>query len=601
MKPSLPFSAAACGLLFVVSVPAMAQVPPAAQVIVTAARLAQPPDEVLADVRVIDRDLIERAGSTGLAQLLQRHGGVEISASGGAGQVSGVFLRGSNANHVVLLIDGVRVNSATAGTNAFEHLPLAMIERIEVLHGPASGLYGADAIGGVIQIFTRRDDGLQGRVELGSEDTRALSAAFGRQFGATRLSLQAGWRASRSDSATNADNPWSFNADRDPYRNANAGLQLEHEWAAGQTVALRGQTSEGRTHFDIGAGSDDVNRQRLSTWALESRNRLSPTWSSLLRVARGVDDMRSDGASTSRFRSDQDQLTWQNDVEAWGGRIAAGAEWRREQVDADTAYTVDARTVSSLFGAYSARQGAQQMQLALRHDRNSQFGARSTGNLGWGWQMAPGWRVSAGAGTAFKAPSFNDLYYPLQFGYSGNPDLRPERARSLEAALRYEDRRLQGSLTVFDNRIRDLIAINSSFTTVDNVARARIQGATLALGWRAAQWRARAEWTHQQAEDADSGARLARRAEDFGSLGLDWVQGPWRAGLGLVASGARVDSSGAALGGYGLLNLSAAWALAPRWTLSARVDNLGDKGYTLVQGYNTPRRAAFVALEFHDR
>ena len=443
-------------------------------VVITAARVPLPIGQVLSDVRLIERDAIECAGTRSLPQLLQRLGGVEISASGGPGQVAGVFLRGSNANHVVLLIDGVRVNSATAGTNALENLPLEQIERIEILRGPASGLYGADAIGGVIQVFTRRADGHDGRVELGSERTRAASLTFGRRAGATHWSLQAGVRDSRNASATNADNVFSFNPDRDPYRNANAGAAVSHEWAAGQSLTLRGQLSDGRAHFDAGPGSDDVNRQRLASVALESRNRLGTGWTSVLRLARGTDDIRTDGAFPSRFRTDQDQVGWQHDVDAFGGTAAAGIEWRRERVDSDTAFTATERTVSSLFGSHAARRGDWSWQLALRHDRNSQFGRETTGNLGVGWQVAPRWRLSASAGTAFKAPSFNDLYYPLAFGYSGNPALRPERSRSAEVAARYANDGFNAGLTVFDNRISDLITINSIVTTVEKVARARI-------------------------------------------------------------------------------------------------------------------------------
>ena len=248
-----------------------------------------------------------------------------------------------------------------------------------------------------------------------------------------------------------------------------------------------------------------------------------------------------------------------------------------------------------------AARGDMNWQLALRHDRNSQFGDETTGNAAWGWQVTPRWRLSAAAGTAFKAPSFNDLYYPLAFGYSGNPALRPESSRSVEVAARYQHQGFSAGLTVFDNRISDLIAINSSFTTVENIARARIEGATLSAGWRDGDWQARAEWTHQRPRDEATGAPLARRADDFGSLGLDWAPGRWRLGADVAASGARVDSGGALLGGYGLVNLHAAYAVTPQWTVSARVDNAADKAYTLVQGYDTTGRSAFVALTYTAR
>ena len=606
MNPSRVLAAAACGWLCLAPFGASAQIasplPGPGTIVITAARLPQPLAQVPLDLRVIGRAQIERAGASGLAELLQRLAGVEISATGGPGQPSGVFLRGGASGHVVLLIDGVRVNSATSGTNALEHLPLEQIERIEVLHGPASGLYGADAIGGVIQVFTRRGDGVHGTLGLGSRRTRALSAGLGRTAGDTRLSLQAGWRESHADSATNPSNVYGYNADADPYRNANVGGSVEHDWAPGQTLALRAIASDSRTHFDAGPGSDDVNDQRLGLAALESRNRIGERWHSLLRVARGRDAIDTRGAWPSRYRTEQDQFSWQNDLQLPLGQAAAGIEWRRERVDSDTAYTENARRVASLFGSWAADFGAQQAQFALRHDRNSQFGGRSTGNAGWQMKVAPGWSVSAAAGSAFKAPSFNDLYYPLSFGYAGNPDLKPERSRSLELGTRYARGDWGLRATWFDNRIRDLIAVNDSFTTVENVARAQIRGLALSARWAAGAWAARADATWQDPQSADTGAQLVRRARRHGSAGLDWAAGPWRLGAEWVASGVRYDdvanSDAARLGGYALLNLSAAWSPRPGWTLAARLDNVADKAYTLVRGYDPEGRRLFVSLAY---
>jgi vitamin B12 transporter len=606
LKPILRVGAAAASAcLFLPFVGAQTLVA-SSTIVVTGARLAQPAADSPLDLRVIERAQIERAGVTGLAELLRQFGGVEISATGGAGQPSGLFLRGSNTSHVLLLVDGVRVNSATTGSNAFEHLALDQIERVEVLLGPASGLYGADAIGGVVQVFTRRADGLSARVGAGGEGTRKASASLGAASGDTRGSLTVGWRSSDAGSATNPSHPFSYNPDTDPYRNLSVSGWLEHTHAPGRTLALRGTRSQARTHFDAGPGSDDLNRQRLATLALESRDRIAPGWTSVLRLARGSDDIRTEGSFPGGFRTDQDQLTWQHDVELAGGVTAAGVEWRRERVDSSTAFTEDARRVASLFGGWTGEVApSHRLQLALRHDRNSQFGGRSTGNLGWSHGVAPGLRVTAAAGTAFKAPSFNDLYYPLQFGYSGNPDLRPERSRSVEGGLRYAAGGLEAGLTAFDNRIDDLIVVNDSFTTVENVARARIRGLTLQGRWTAGPWSARAEATWQSPRNRDTGAQLVRRAERFGSAGLDWTAGDWRVGAEWAAAGARYDdganSPAARLGGYALLNLTAGWTPAPGWTLAASLDNATDRAYTLVRGYDTPGRRLFVSLAWETR
>ncbi len=608
--PSRSAALCALGLSFLSVYCRAAEAPQLPSVVVTATRTAQPLANVLSDVRIINSETIRDAGAVTLTELLQLHGGAEIAANGGPGQNSSVFLRGSNAGHVVMLVDGVRLNSASAGLNAWENIPLAQIERIEIVRGAASGLYGADAIGGVVQIFTRQGERTQLQAGAGSWRTREANVGLGRVFGPTRLSVQAGYRESQAFSATNPANGFSFNDDRDPYRNKNLGLTVEHEWASGQSLIGRALNSEGNTSFDCGAGADDVNRQRLATYSLESRNRLAAEWRSSVRFARGTDDSVGTGNCAARFRTDQDQFSWQNDVDALGGQIAAGSEWRREKVSGDTAFTRSSRTIASAFGGYSATLGSHLLQAALRIDDNSQFGARSTGNVGYGLRLTPLWRLSARAGTAFKTPSFNDLYFPFTdfgggFTFSGNPSLRPERSRYGELEATLDAGALRGALVLFQNQVRDLIAGDASFSTVINVNRARLRGATLNASFVESAWNARAEFTRQEAIDADAGTRLPRRARQYGSASLGITPGPWRASAELVGSGSRFDNAAnsvaSRMGGYVLLNVQAALAVTPEFTLSVRLNNATDKPYELAQGYNTPGRNVFVALEYAPR
>jgi len=573
-----------------------------AQVVITAARVPQAAADVIADVVVIDADTIARSPSVSLTELLQRQGGVEIAGNGGPGQPSAVFVRGTNANHVVLLIDGVRVNSATTGANALEHLPLAQIERIEVLRGPASSLYGADAVGGVIQIFTRSGSGAHGRISIGSDRLRDASAGIGGKIGDTDWSLLAGAQSVRAFSATNAGNPFSFNDDRDPYRHLHAAAKLRHAWAAGQSLGLQALASDAVTHFDAGPGSDDLNRQRITSVALDSRNRITERWNSTLRLARGADHLVTEGVFASRFTTDQDQFTWQHDVTMMPGvDLQGGVEWRRESVGGDTAFSHTVRRITSAFGGATAQVQAHRLEGSLRLDRNSQFGSRTTGRVGYGFDLDAAWRVATAAGTAFRAPSFNDLYFPLSFGFSGNPDLRPERSRGADLALRFQRAATSASVTLFANRIDDLIAVDPSFSTVVNVNRARIHGATLAAQHRSDAWRVAGEWTQQSARDADAGTWLVRRARHHGHASASYAVGPFELGSDLTGSGARFDSAANApstrMGGYALLDVFARWQIGREIGLSARVRNAFDKRYELAQGYNTAPRQFVLTLD----
>ena len=557
---------------------------------------------------MIDEPSIRNAGAISLADVLRTHAGVEIAVAGGPGQTSSVFLRGTNSNHLLVLVDGIRVGSATSGTTALEAIPLEQIERIEVLRGPGSGLYGADAIGGVIQIFTRRRERIEASVGAGRWDTKAASAGFGRRTGNAQVDLQAGYAESNGFSATRPSIGFLHNPDDDGHRMANLGVMLEREWAPRQTVSARALVTDSRTQFDSGPGSDDVNRRRLVALAVESRNRLSPAWTSLVRLARGTDDTRIDGAFASRFRTDQDQLTWQNDLALATGQLAAGVEARHERVSSDTAYTRTQRDVVSAFGAYTVTHDVHTIEAALRVDDDSQFGGHGSGRLGYGWRATPQWRFSASAGTAFKAPTFADLYYPFTdfgggFTYAGNPDLNPERAGSLEAAARYTQDSLSAGVTLFAQQVRDLIALDAAGSTVVNIDRARIRGMTVDASHAAGPWTLRAQWTHLRAVDASTDEPLVRRARNRASAAVGWAHGRWRAGAEWVASGPREDDdfstmSRVRLGGYGLLNLRAARQLSPELSLSVRLDNVGDKRYELIRGYNTPRRNLFVALEY---
>ena len=602
MKCPRSCRAAAAGLVLCCSPFLVQAADTVAQVVITANRLPQPRQETIADLVVIDADALARSAATSLPELLQRQAGIELATNGGPGQPSALFLRGTNANHVVVLIDGVRVNSATTGTHALEHLPLAQIERIEVLRGPASSLYGADAVGGVIQIFTRGGERApSGRLSLGSDRLRDASVGAGGKSGVTEWSLQAGAQDVRAFSATNASSAFAFEPDRDPYRHTHAGGRLRHEWRPGHALGVQLLASDAVTHFDAGPGSDDLNRQRITSVALSSEDRMSERWRSTLRLARGSDHLASEGAFPGRFDTDQDQLGWQHDIRLDAVDLIAGVEWRRESVGGDTAFTQTSRRIGSAYGGASARVGAHRVEGSLRVDRNSQFGTRTTGRAGYGLDLTPHWRLTTSAGTGFHAPSFNDLYFPLSFGFQGNPDLRPERSRGADLGLRYQRERTAAALTLFVNRIDDLIAVDPSFSTVVNVNRARIRGATLSAQHAIAAWRMSGEWTWQDPRDIGADTLLVRRARRHGHAGVAYAPGPWEAGLDLTASGARFDSAantaGTRMGGYALVDLFARWSFSRTLAVSGRIRNATDKHYELAQGYNTAPRQFVVTLE----
>jgi vitamin B12 transporter len=581
------------------------------EVVVTATRVPQRLPQSNQHVTVITAGEIAAAGYQSLTEILQARGGLEITQSGGRGQPSSAAIRGAEPRHTLVLIDGLRIGSATAGGTALEHIPVSQIDRIEIVPGPMSSVYGQDAIGGAIQIFTRRGDGAGARLEAGSFATRGASGYYGRTLGATELSLSAGAAATRGFDAGRPTLPFAqHHPDEDGYRNRNFSARLNHDLGGGHALGATAFYSKGRTEFDAGLATDDVNDQALSAWSLYSRSRLAPSWASLLRVGSTRDESRTGGAFPSLFQTDQEQATWQNDFRLAAGTFTAGLEFLDQRVRSDVVFKETSRTVQSAFLGYRGDFGAHALQLNARRDDNSQFGAQSTGSAGYSYRFSPAWRARAGVGTAFKAPTFNDLYFPDQppFFFS-NPDLRPERSRSREAGLDYEGGGQRVAATLFQTRITDLITIFTDpatfVSTTQNLGRARIDGLELAWSGMLAGWQARAQLALQDPRDEDTGAQLRRRAKRHGAVAAQKEIGQWRAGAEIVASGARYDSTTEAastrMHGYALVNLLGGYRLSREWSVNARWNNVFNRDYELVQFFNTPDSSFFAWLAWQPR
>jgi vitamin B12 transporter len=573
------------------------------EIVVTAARVPQPLSGTLQSVTVITADDIASSGQETLTGLLQRLGGVEVASTGGAGQPSAVFIRGANSAHTLVLVDGMRIGSATSGTTAFENIPLDQIERIEIVAGPLSSLYGSDAIGGVIQIFTKSKRGAPAygvTAGYGSYNTKSVSGTLNRSVDAIDVTLAAGYSDSDQFDATKSTIPFDqHNPDRDPYRNANVSGKLAYHFAGGDEAGVAAFYSDGKTHFDNGLTTDDLNHQKLSTYSIYSRNQITPVWQSLLRVGRGTDDIVTTGAFPGRFRTDSDQATWQNTFDAPGGSLIAGAEYLRQKVASDTDYTQTSRTVGSGFVGYAADYGKHGIQANVRYDDNSQFGDHTTGSIGYGYRFDERVRFRATLGTAFHAPTFNDLYFP----FFGNPDLKAERSKSADIGVDWNSGAQRFSATYFENRISDLLVFDLETFLPQNLDRARIRGGEFA--WQATldATEFRAKLTLQRPENEATGLELQRRAREFGSITARRAWRQWRFGAEVVASGARFDSSNedpaTRMGGYALLNLFASYAFAPGWSAEIRWNNVTNKDYELVKDYNTPGSNVFVWVRWN--
>ena len=587
-------------------------------IVVTASRQAQRANELLSDVTVISRDEIESAGQTTLPQLLALQPGVEYSASGGPGSSSGLFIRGANSEHTLVLIDGMRVNSATLGTTSLSRIPLSQIDHIEILRGPASALYGSEAIGGVIQIFTKQGSSTTEfnlEAAYGTYNTSKLSAGVSGQNEGLRYSFQASF--DHTDGFSNIRNSKnnSYNADKDGFRDSSFSGNFAYRFNNDHEIGLNTFTSKGSNDYDGGymasAANDYRNDITVSSYTIYSRDQILPDWKSTVRLGRGTDDASylSNGVEFSAVKTDQDQVSWQNDINLPLGKALFAAEWLNQKLVASQSYDKTERTIRSLLAGWNASAGAHRWQLNLRRDDISQTGAKTTGAVAYGYQINDEFRASTSYGTAYKAPSMNDLYFPnTAFVGRGNPDLKPEFARNREASLHYETARHQASITYFDNRINDLIQwtetpVGSWFYVPQNVASAKITGWTLAYKGSFGPFAVRAGIDLQDPRDKATGNLLARRARQRANLGADYSSGSWTLGGELVGTGERYSDAGNTqrMGGFALTNLTANYRIDQNFSLFGRINNLFDRRYELIRDYGVAGVNALVGIRYQPK
>jgi vitamin B12 transporter len=586
--------------------------------IVTPTRMPQSLDKTIPDTTVLNEQDIQKSGAPDVPTLLRSLAGVEVVQTGGLGKVSSTFMRGTNSDHVLVLLDGVRINSATTGTTALEHIMLDSIERIEVVRGNVSSLYGSEAIGGVIQLFTKLGHGapaFNASAGLGSHGTQRLAAGFSGEVNDNSFSVNVGKVKTDGVSAINTSIA-TTNPDKDGYDNTTFNAQVKHAFNDYHQLSASLFSTRGDSQYDTvydatfhPTATTDRNNTKaaLEKLSLTSDDQLNAMWHSKLNWARGTDDSKDyrNDVEDFRFKTVNNQLAWQNELQlANMQRINLAAEHLVQSVASDPPpFTKTKRSVNSLLGGYVGEYGAQQVQFNLRQDRYSDFGTANTGLLGYGLSFADSWRATASISNAFKAPNFNDMYSPLVFGFVGNPNLRPERSQNKEVGLHYAANGQRVDAVYFDNRISDLIASNATFTTVVNINQAQINGQELSYFGEFGDTHLKANATWQNPRDTATGQVLLRRAKQFANLAVTQHIGAWEAGGEWQYSGARQDVdintfAPVTLPGYQVFNLNARYQVEKNLSVSARIDNLFNRDYMLVHGYNTLGRTLFVGLNY---
>jgi vitamin B12 transporter len=572
-------------------------------VLVTATREPESVFDSLSSVILIDHDTIERSLATDVGDLLRLHAGLDVARSGGPGQSTSVFIRGANSNHTVLLIDGVRINPGTLGQAAVQNIAPELIDHIEIVKGPRSTLYGTDAIGGVINVITRRPEGtgLEAAATVGRYDTREGTAEghYGGTAGAVSAAVH--WIES-------AGFPQQTNDTTDRgYRNVSTALAARTE-INGVELGARVWHARGNTQYYDGYASpvdQDQNFQN-SSFAVNAASQVTQALYTRLLLSQIVDDLRqaqTPDYSTTRRHS----LDWQNGLDLGAQQLTFGALLTRENARSSvygTNFDVDTRS-DTWFAEDQLTIGAHRLLAAVGYTRHETFGTHATWNGEYGYAPTASTLLLASFGTAFRAPDSTDRY-----GYGGNPALKPESARNLEFGIHQRiGARQMVTVAAFENRIDDLVqfaltptADNPYNGINENVARARIQGLEATWEYASDDWQARVEGSRQNPINREDNSDLLRRARQSATLAVGHRIGAQNFGLDVVAVGGRADidqnGSPVRVGGYALLNLGWRTTIAPGLNLLLKLDNALDKRYELISNFRTARRSLLASVRY---
>lgn len=570
------------------------------ETVVTASRTAQRIEDAQPDTSLITRADIERSQARDVPTLLSQLAGMEVTQSGGMGGVATLYMRGAESRHALVLVDGLPMNNLNFNLASLEHLPLSGVERIEVVRGNVSSLYGSSALGGVVQIFTRQNQKgpwLDSSAQAGPDGFRSAQVSAGKKW-SSGLGISGSFESVKTNgfNALNAAQRPGINLDRDGYSRNSSSLNLTQDWEQSRLGFVVRETLS-KTQYDSQYGpanQADESKSILRSAVFNGMVKLSSNLELDASVGQQQDKLNAAVTAypyyvNSKSTTSAAGLAWKFSPNQ---SLTAGLEKTQQDIESDTAYNASGRSVDSWRMGYLAKIENHQFQLNARHDQYSDFGDANTWYAGYAYQLSSNWRLKASSSTGFMAPTFNDLYYP----YGGNAKLRAEQARSKEWGLQYTQTQWQWRITAFDNRYTDLIDNDENWDRT-NVSRARNQGAEMAMSgnWEGRQWRM--SMTSQDPINEVTDKPLMRRAKMIAQAGITQNWGAWQTAAQVRYSGSRTDGS-EVLNAYAVLDFIASTSLTNELKLTARLENIANEKYQTIYGYNTPGRGFFMGLKW---
>lgn len=580
-------------LVALLSVPSLsfaADISPGETIIVTATRTPIPLSDATVPVTVITREDIELSLASDLSELLRFEAGIDIGRNGGPGQATSIFLRGTESNHTLVLIDGVRMNPSTIGGAAIQNITPEVIERIEIVKGARSALFGTDAIGGVINIITRRADRayFEGGFGGGSFASQSGHVSGGNRNDDSEFGLNLNWQT------TDGYAPRMESDITRGYENLSANFYGAKRFDANE-ISVRHWRGEGNVEYlDFFLNPVDQDFENAVT-AIELDTRVSKSGNSKLIMSFTQDEIEQNQAPDF-VSSERLSVDWQYS-HAFGKHTLTGGLFAVEEDASALSFGSGFRedtSIRALFVQDQAVLGRHKGFVALRLTDHENFGNHTTWNAEYAFAISDALTLNLGLGHAFRAPDASD-----RFGFGGSPDLKPELADERQLALRYAPGgRHSLEFEFYANDIEDLIEFDLQSFALKNLNEAEIRGVQLGYEYRGENFMVRADIVRQQADDAATGARLLRRAERTASFSYTQNIGLHRLGLSVLASGDRVDFGGVKLPGYVVANLTGQLQLSDAWQLNARIENLLDTEYQTAANYRMQEQSGFLELKY---
>ncbi|MGO2136711.1 TonB-dependent receptor domain-containing protein [Marinobacter sp.] len=559
-------------------------------IVVTATLGPKTVGESLASVTVIEEEDIRSKAPADFSELLRGQPGINVTGNGSFGKTTSVYTRGVQNAGTIFLLDGIKLHSATGGGAPWQFIPTELVQRVEVVRGPRSSLYGADAMGGVVQAFTLDPKyGQRGWVEAGAGNfnTQKVSAGISGSTGDTRYSISGLHKDTDGTAIVE-------NGEDRGFRNTSGLGRVVHDFDNGGEASVMLMQSEGNTEYE--GGNTDYT---IRTIGLGLVTPLNDYWQTGIQFAESRDDEKSfSGGNESYYNTRLRQARWENTFTYSVHELVVGAELQQDEVGSSMDFNETSRTNTAMFSQLRMNFGPVDAQLSLRSDDNEAYGTKETGGLALGYSFDRSHRIRASYGTAFRAPTFNNLYYPATSptSYRGNPDLKPEKSETFELGASGNYQRWFWDLAVYQMNIDDLISTGTigGASTPVNVDKARIRGAELAGGYEHNGWRAAIALTYMDPEDRDTEKQLARRTKRTARFDLDKAVSNFTFGGSVIAEGDRYDDGANTnlLAGFATLDLRAGWHFAPDWSARLTLVNALDKEYSTAEHWQLGKYVA---------